>query len=89
MGKAEISWKRQLETGERVMVYARRVGNQWRFFKRGRRYDNWQSVDQPVFEDWQELLDGVRRRIQRRLLRPEEEARVMKLIHERFPDEKV
>jgi hypothetical protein len=50
---------------------------------------NRRTGDQPVFEDWQELLDGVRRRIQRRLLRPEEEARVMKLIHERFPEEKI
>ena len=89
MAKAEISWKRQLETGERVQVYARHVGDQWKFFKRERRYDNWQAVKEPIFEDWLELLDAVRRRIQRRLLRPEEEARVMKLIHDRFPEEKI
>ena len=28
---------------------------------------------EPPLEDWQELLDAVRRRINRRLLRPEEE----------------
>jgi hypothetical protein len=31
------------------------------------------------------LLDSVRRRINRRLLRPEEEIRVRKAIVERFP----
>jgi hypothetical protein len=31
-------------------------------------------------------LDAVQRRINRRLLRPEEEARVKKSIRERFPD---
>ena len=89
MGKAEISWKRDLDTGERVQVYAKRVGDQWKFFRREKRYDNWQAVAEPVLEDWLELLDGVRRRIHRRLVRPEEEARVMKLIHERFPEEKL
>jgi hypothetical protein len=87
MGKAEISWKRRLETGERVEVYARHVGDQWKFFTREKRYDQWQAMAEPPLEDWKELLDAVRRRINRRLLRPEEEARVTKSIHERFPEE--
>jgi hypothetical protein len=36
-----------------------------------------------------ELLDAVRRRINRRLLRPEEEARVRRSIGERFPEAKL
>jgi len=40
-------------------------------------------------EDWQELLDAVQRRINRRLLRPEEEDRVKKSIRERFPEAKI
>jgi hypothetical protein len=84
--KAEISWKRITEDGERVAVYAKRVGDQWKFFMRGRRYDQWEAVAQPPLEDWLELLDAVQRRINRRLVRPEEEARVKKEIQERFPE---
>jgi hypothetical protein len=86
MAKAEISWKRRAETGERVEVYAQHVGDQWKFFARERRFDQWQAVTEPPLEDWLELLDAVRRRINRRLLRPEEEAQVKKSILQRFPE---
>jgi len=88
MAKAEISWKRRTEAGERVEVYARHVGKQWKFFMRDRRFERWQAVAEPPLEDWLELLDAVRRRIQRRLLRPEEEAHIAKCIHERYPEHK-
>jgi hypothetical protein len=86
MAKAEISWKRITAEGIRLQVYARHVGRDWRFFARERRYDQWQAVVNPPLEDWLELLDSVQRRINRRLLRPEEEARVKKSIRERFPE---
>ncbi|HVV02263.1 MAG TPA: hypothetical protein VHH88_12920 [Verrucomicrobiae bacterium] len=86
MAKAEISWKRTTEDGVPVQVYAHHFGNEWRFFIREKRFDQWQPVKDPPLEDWLELLDGVRRRIQRRLVRPEEEARVKKAIRERFPE---
>ena len=86
MAKAEISWKRVTEEGVRLQVYVQHVGRDWRFFVREKRFDQWQSVEEPPLEDWLELLDSVRRRINRRLLRPEEEARVVKSIRERFPD---
>jgi hypothetical protein len=86
MAKAEISWKRITEDGLSLQVYARHVGREWRFFSREKRYDQWQAVEEPPLEDWLELLDAVQRRINRRLLRPEEEARVKKQIRERFPD---
>jgi hypothetical protein len=89
MAKAEISWKRVTEEGVRLQVYARHVGPDWRFFVRERRYDQWQAVADPPLEDWLALLDSVRRRINRRLLRPEEEGRVKKRIQERFPDSEV
>ncbi len=89
MAKAEISWKRTTEFGEKVQVYAQHVGDQWKFFMRDRRYDQWQPVAEPPLEDWLELLDAVQRRISRRLLRPEEEMRVKKSIHERFPEAKI
>ena len=84
--KAEISWKRRTEEGERLEIYAHHVGNRWNFYVRSRRYDRWQRVEQPPLEDWLELLDGVRRRVARRLLRPEEVERVEKSIHENFPE---
>jgi hypothetical protein len=86
MAKAEISWKRVTAEGLRLQVYVQHVGNEWRFFARERRYDQWQSIAEPPLEDWVELLDAVRRRINRRLLRPEEEARVKKSIREKFPE---
>jgi hypothetical protein len=56
------------------------------FYSRERRYHQWQAVPHPPIEDWLELLDGVRRRIARRLLRPEEEARVRRSILEQYPE---
>lgn len=84
--KAEIGWKRRTPAGERREVYVRHVGDQWRFFERSRRFDNWQELPDPPLEDWLELLDAVERRVQRRLLRPEEPARIRKRIRERFPE---
>jgi hypothetical protein len=89
MAKAEISWKRVTEEGIRIQVYAQHVGGDWRFFARERRYDQWESIADPPLEDWLELLDSVQRRINRRLLRPEEEGRVKKSIRERFPEAKL
>jgi hypothetical protein len=86
MAKAEISWRRVTEEGVRMQVYARHVGRDWRFFQRERRYDQWQRVPEPPLEDWLELLDSVQRRIQRRLLRPEEAPRLRKIIGEKFPE---
>ena len=86
MPKAEISWKRDTEEGTRLQVYAQHVGRDWVFYAREKRYDQWQPVPEPPLEDWLELLDAVQRLINRRRLRPEEEARVEKLIRERFPD---
>jgi hypothetical protein len=86
MPKAEISWKRVTEEGLTLQVYAQHVGRDWLFFAREKRYDQWQAIDEPPLEDWLELLDAVQRRIHRRRLRPEEEARVKKSIRERFPE---
>ena len=89
MAKAEISWKRVTEEGIQLQVYAQHVGRDWRFFARERRYDQWEAIADPPLEDWLELLDSVQRRINRRLLRPEEEGRVKKSIRERFPEAKL
>ncbi len=86
MPKAEISWKRVTAEGVRIQVYAQHVGRDWLFFSREKRYDRWQSVPEPPLEDWLELLDAIRRLINRRRIRPEEEARVKESILQRFPE---
>ena len=89
MAKGEISWKRTNEDGEKIQVYAHHVGNRWIFFWRERRYDEWEPLEDPPLEDWLELLDGVQRRISRRLIRPEEEHLIKKTIIERYPEAKL
>ena len=86
MPKAEISWKRKTDEGEKVQVYVQRVGGEWRFFHRLKRFDQWQPVDEPPLEDWMELLDAVERLINRRRLQPIHEDHVRRRIRERFPE---
>jgi hypothetical protein len=86
MAKAEISWKRTTDEGVDMQVYAHHVGDRWIFYRREKRFDEWEEDAKPPLDDWLELLDGVRRRINRRLVRPEEEARVIKRIRELFPE---
>ena len=89
MAKAEISWKRRKADGEKLEVYAHHVGSRWNFYVRERRFDQWEALPEPPLEDWLELLDAVVRRVQRRLLRPEEISRVQKTMRERFPELKL
>jgi hypothetical protein len=86
MHKAEIGWTRRNDEGEKLEVFARRVGSEWFFFNRLRRFDQWQKVPHPPLEDWLELLDAVKRRAARRLLRPEEPQRIRQKIREQFPE---
>ena len=89
MAKAEISWNRVSEDGQKRQAYAHHVGTGWIFYSRAKRFDEWEENKNPPLEDWLELLDGVRRRINRRLLRPEEEARVVKRIRELYPEAEI
>lgn len=86
MPKAEISWKRVTEDGQKLQVYAQRVGGEWLFFQREKRFDRWQPVPEPPLADWQELLDAVQRLITRRRLQPVHEEHVRRRIRERFPE---
>ena len=86
MPKSEISWKRINEDGTRLQIYVRRVGREWRFFAREKRFDQWQAVAEPSLEDWRELLDAVQRLVTRRRLQPDDEEHVRRRIRERFPE---
>jgi hypothetical protein len=89
MPKAEISWKRKTDTGEKLQVYAQHIGREWKFFHREKRFDVWQPVKEPPLEDWMELLDAVRRLITRRRYQPDDEVLLRRMIRERFPEVKV
>jgi hypothetical protein len=86
MPKAEISWKRVTDTGEKLQVYAQHVGREWHFFHREKRFDQWQRVKEPPLEDWLELLDAVQRLITRRRYQPADEIELRRMIRESFPE---
>lgn len=86
MGKAEISWKSRTEEGLKREVYVRCLGNDWKWFVREKRFDDWEPLDRPLLDDYLQLLDGVQRRVARRLMRPEEELRVKKMIRDAYPE---
>ena len=89
MAKAEIGFERTLEDGTRRDVYVAHNGGQYRFFARGKRFDQWEPVKEPPLEDWLEFLDCVRRRVARRKLMPDEETRVLQAIRARFPEQEL
>jgi len=86
MPKAEISWKRRTDEGEKLQVYAQHVGREWKFFHREKRFDQWQPVPEPPLEDWLELLDAVQRLVSRRRYQPSDEELLRRQIRERFPE---
>ncbi|MBM3830440.1 MAG: hypothetical protein FJ406_07890 [Verrucomicrobia bacterium] len=87
--KSEVGWTRKGEDGVKYEISCRRYGGEWLFFQQFKRGEDWELVKNPLLEDWLELLDTVRRRINRRLLRPEEEISVKKMIYDRFPGTKL
>ncbi|MCC6233423.1 MAG: hypothetical protein IT580_12310 [Verrucomicrobiales bacterium] len=84
--KSEIAWIKRLEDGTKLEVYARRFGREWTFYSRGRRNDIWQEIAEPTREDWDTLLDAVRRRVPRSLFPPDEVTRIQNTIRERFQE---
>lgn len=85
-GRGVISWKTQTLEGDPREVYAKRIGKVWNFHERVGRYEEWQPVPDPSLEDWLELLDGVARRVPRRLMPLDEPKRIRRLIREQYPD---
>ena len=86
--KGEIGWKRRDVNGEKIQVSARKLGNRWLFRIRAQKFDNWTDYENPDLEDWIELLDSVRRRIQRNLIPEIEEDRLISTIKEHYPEAK-
>lgn len=86
--KAEIGWVRHTAAGEKIQVFARPVGREWRFFIRQKRFEDWQRVNAPLLEDWMELLDALQRLVVRRRYQPDDVERVQQMILERYPEAK-
>ena len=85
MSNAEISWNGLGPDGMKRQVNVRREAGTWIFRSREKRFDDWTVDEAPPLEDWLELLDGIRRRIGRGLLKIEEERNVTREIRRRFP----
>lgn len=85
MGKQEVSWKLHLDDGGKREVLARRVGGKWFFMQRTGRYDPWKEIAKPSRDDWETLLDSLRRRYQRKGFTEVDIRAVERVIAERFP----
>ena len=86
MPKAEISWKRVTDEGDKIQVYAQHIGRNWLFYRREKRFDVWQRLEEPPLEDWLELLDSLVRLVNRRRYQPSDEELLRRQIRERFPE---
>jgi hypothetical protein len=84
MGRQEVSWKLRRDDGTKREVLARRFGSEWQFRERNGRYDPWRTIAEPSREDWETLLDGLRRRYQRMGYVEEDIQAVEQEIAERF-----
>jgi hypothetical protein len=54
------------DTGDKRFVCAEKFARVWRFKTRFRRRTDWQPCDAPTRDMWEELLDALERRYQRR-----------------------
>jgi len=81
--RRDISWKRPNNDGERIEIYVEQIGDRWIFHARDRRPEQWQVLEDPPLEDWENLLDAVERRIGRGLLKPIEADRIRKIIEQK------
>lgn len=84
--KGEIGWKRRDEEGKRVKICAEPSGTKWTFYQQYKRYENWEEVSDPPLEDWENLLDAVRRRIARKKIPMGEDQILIRLILKKYPD---
>jgi hypothetical protein len=63
----EVQWTdTDPDTGERRFVSAERFARQWTFQVRFKRRENWRTVRQVTRQMWEDLLESLERRYQRR-----------------------
>jgi hypothetical protein len=81
----EVKWDvRDEETGERRYYLAEKFAKQWHFKVRQHRRGDWEKVEAPTREMWEEVLEALRRRLPRRTegVRDEDIAFVEKALRE-------
>lgn len=61
-----LGWKETDAEGQRWEVEAHHERNHWTFAKRTGRRGEWQPVGEPSVADWEQLLDLLARKHQRR-----------------------
>jgi hypothetical protein len=63
--RQKLGWKEKDPERGKLEVEAARERNQWTFTKRGHRTEDWETVE-PRVADWENLLDVLERKYQRR-----------------------
>lgn len=63
--RQKLGWTEKDAERGKLDVEAARDRNQWIFTKRGHRTEDWETV-QPCVTDWENLLDVLERKYQRR-----------------------
>lgn len=61
-----LGWTEKNSKGIKVEVEAFRERNHWTFTKRINRRHDWEPVETPTMADWEQLLDLLERKYQRR-----------------------
>ena len=61
-----LGWKEMDEKGRKLEVDAYHERNHWTFAKRLNRRHDWETVEVPSVSDWEQLLDVLERKYQRR-----------------------
>lgn len=61
-----LGWTERTPEGVKLEVEAFRERNHWTFTKRANRRQDWETVETPSVSDWQQLLDLLERKYQRR-----------------------
>ena len=61
-----LGWKEIDEEGRKLEVEVSHKRNHWTFAKRLNRRHDWETVENPMVADWEQLLDLLERKYQRR-----------------------
>jgi hypothetical protein len=84
----EVQWTdTDPTTGERRFVFAERFARQWTFKVRLKRRENWRVVNTPTRQMWEDLLESLELRFQRREGVEEAELVAIRKILAAMPDE--
>jgi hypothetical protein len=83
----EVQWTdTDPDTGERRFVSAERFARQWTFKVRFKRRENWRTVRQVTRQMWEDLLESLERRYQRREGVEESELLVIRKLLAAWPE---